>query len=141
MGALAQKVIGAGITGATAAGSAMVTVQAPYDFQASTYPVINTNATITLPAILGKKWLVSMIVGSIQAKAVTAGLSGMFVIDNGTIVFQVELGVPGVLGTTDRLALSGLAFISAIVNTAMVIQVNAGGANIQSTVNVGAYLI
>ena len=59
MGSLPQQVIGTGVTGATAAGTAMAVVAAPYDSSQFQEPGNNIPALITFPATVGKRWIIS----------------------------------------------------------------------------------
>lgn len=140
----AQKVIGVGVTGATAAGSATAVVPAPYDVNIQITAAAATAATIILPATLGKRWLVHSLAGSIFSipGALTTAVA-FTVADGATIIWAQILSLPISPATSyldDKVTAIGLALIGT-PNTAMTINIAAPVAGIQALVSVGAYLI
>ena len=140
---LPQQVIGTGISGATAAGSAMAVVPAPYDSALYSLPAANTQAIVTFPATVGKRWLLHSFVATLLNLGVgtIASASQLEIVIGVTRVFLTQLGVNAVSGTIDKLTMFNLAYTSGI-NQALVIDfLVAGGANTYQSISAAAYLI
>lgn len=142
--ALPQEVIGTGITGATAATTAMPIVPAPYDSVLYHQPLTNSKAIVTFPATPGKTWIIAAISASLQCDTGGPGYSNDWVSVRipGIVWQQALLALYTVAqGGIDHFDLSGLA-ISGAVGTAVTVQFNAAaGANACEIVSAGAYLV
>lgn len=142
-----QQVVGTGLTGATAAGSAMATAPAPYDSQLFAAPGAGLQATVTFPATAGKRWVIRTATWSIYnetgaAQAPGGGGSGARIVDvGGGVLFYIRMGPPAVGGGTIILSKDNIAYIGGIGNAVTVeFQFALYPGNFQS-VNAGANLI
>lgn len=141
---LAQKVIGVGITGATAAGSAMAVVPTAYDVNLEITGAAGTAATIILPATAARKWLIHSLSGCIFSIPGSLTTVVTLTVTNGaTIIWAQVLSLPISPATSylsDKIIAIGLALIGT-TNTAMTITIAAPVAGIQPLLSIGAYLI
>jgi hypothetical protein len=142
---VAQKVVGVGLTNnvTTAAYGSMATVPAPYDnVTKSARPLVNTTATITLPATVNKSWLIHSFSFSLyNATGVPATVVRDVFINDGFGDIWVGSCEIGAFNYIDRIIVSGVA-IMATAGQAVTISFSVGaGINTFESVNVGAYLI
>ena len=143
---LGQKVTGVGLTGSTAAGSAMATAPAPYDSNLVNFAAVNTIASVTFAAVAGKRWVVASLTAIICSLGVSASVVvDVQILDGAAVIWQGRLAIPAgtaILYNIDRIALSNLAFAGTIGNAVKVqFTGNAGGPNTYEAVSASAYQI
>jgi hypothetical protein len=152
----AQRVTGGGIAVDTfgnvpiAATDGVATLPVPYNSvgnigQISVFPAAGTAASITLPAIAGRTWLVHSFTFQIMGRLVVsvAQQVNCLITSNGTTIWANYATLPAVTATTainDRIIVSGVALVGQ-VGFSVVLSMQAPTANTSEIINVGAYLL
>jgi len=112
----------------------------PYDVMSVSAPATGTQATITLAANATKRYIAAALSGSVTSTtAVVSGAREFKLVDGSTAIFQRTLSTPAVAGQIAFCDLPGVAYAGSI-NSAMVLSLDTGVANISERVSLAAYL-
>ena len=133
---LAQKVTGIGISGATAAGSAMAIVPAPYD-RVLSIRSLGGVATITFPATVGKSWQIGFVSGT-SVTVAGAAFSGGIITVGGLVL--AEVGIGAIAGNSFVYVNPNVGMLFP-ANTAVIIAFSFGAATYNQVISAGAYLV
>jgi hypothetical protein len=138
----AQKVIGTGVTGATAAGTAMAVVPTHADLISIATPPPNVQATLTFAAVAGRTYQIAYVDAAIINNGGLGSTYGTIVIRNGLTGVGPILWKQYIYGTAVPAGLDRDQWnppISGTVGNAMTIEFTAGMANYIESINAGVY--